>query len=146
MLVIISTLIAYSLLSTLVLFLFDFDDGVAQVLAGGIIVIIAAVIWQAKIRKDRYFRIKRNKSIILDSKTGKTYWCNITDSTDIYLHHRRYKLINGYVSKEIWSKYPEFDRDLIVKLKQNCDHCKQYEWDDDCNLCKTDDFENFKSK
>jgi len=143
---IITTLVAYSLLSILIMVLFDFDDGIAQVLSGGILAVIAAIFWQGKVRKDRYFRIKHNKSTILDKETGQIYWCNFTDSSDIYLHHARYKLVEEYVSKEIWSKYPEFDRDLIVKLRRNCDHCKQYEWDNDCVLCKTDDFENFVIK
>lgn len=132
--IIIATLLAYSLISTLVYIILRenetvleaFGLGIVGLLLSGIMAVVRKVIFQLK------YRI--GKRSIIEECNGLRYQCKPQDTDDITGWKDGYKLIKRYASKSEWKDLPAYSKEFIEECKRNCDHCK---YNDECNRGKT---------
>ena len=63
------------------------------------------------------------RSIFEELTTGNRYKCKIKDAEDI-MWLRNYKLIKYRAARSMWKVIPDFESEIILKSKKNCNNCK----------------------
>lgn len=125
--IILFTLIAYSVISTLIYFISDENDYVIIVFGLGIfgLLLVGIVCITQKIQNMFKYHIGK-RSIFKEESTGNKYKCKTKDTNDIDWISG-YKLIKRYATKSEWIGIPDFSNEFIENSKKNCDNCKYYE-------------------
>lgn len=141
--IILITLVAYSLVSTIVYLITDNEDaviafglGVVGLTLSGILKIVY------KIRSLFMYHIGK-RSIFEEESSGSKFKCRTSNTNDIQWVSG-YKLIKRYATKTEWVNIPDFSKVFIEKSKRNCDHCRYNKvCDDECLesiKCKHDEY------
>lgn len=142
--IVLITLVAYSLISTIVYLITDNEDiviafglGIVGLTLSGTMKIIH------KIKNLFKYHIGK-RSIFEEEDSGNKYRCR-TSNTDDILWGSGYKLVKRYASKGEWTDIPDFSKEFIENSKRNCDRCK---YDKECSgehsneniKCKHDEY------
>ena len=157
--IVLLTLVVYSLISTVVFIISKenedvivaFGLGIVGLILAGLCRIIRWIIFKFK------YRIGK-RSIFEETSTGNKYKCKVKDSNDIDWVPG-YKMIKRYATKSEWINIPDFNKELIMRSKINCNNCK-HDKPDECRCgypydrvkCKHDEwgavleFDKFESK
>jgi len=147
----ISTLVGYSLMSTILYILTKENDDVAIVFGLGVVgELLIFICWviQKTLNWNKYHN---KRSIVEIESTGERKWCNLKDTEDISGWFKGYKLVKRYATKEEWKLLQPFDKEFILASKRNCDNCIHNDKEcrsDGTGLCDKDldYFDKFESK
>lgn len=122
--IVLITLIAYSIISTLAYIISKDNENVAIMFGLGIFGLslwgILTVI--RKINKKFKYHIGK-RSIFKEKSTGNKYKCKVKNASDVEWISG-YKIIKRYAPKSEWVDIPDFSKEFIENSKINCDHCK----------------------
>lgn len=157
--IVLITLIAYSIISTLVYIISKDNEDVAIAFGLGIfgLTLCGILMISRKINNEFKYHIGK-RSIFEEEGTGNKYKCKVRDANDVDWM-LGYKMIKRYAVKSEWFNIPDFSKEFIEKSKVNCDHCR-YNNDGECMCdypydgvrCKHDEwgavleFDKFESK
>lgn len=122
--IVLITLIAYSIISTLAYIIskdnedvaIAFGLGIFGLTLGGILMIVH------KIKNKFKYHIGK-RSIFEEECTGNKYKCKVKDASDVEWV-AGYKIVKRYAEKSEWIDIPDFSKEFIEKSKINCNHCK----------------------
>ena len=138
--IVLITLVAYSLISTIAYLITDNEDmvigfglGIVGLSLSGIMRIVNKII-----KLFKYHIGKR--SIFEEENSGNKYKCKTSNTNDVQWI-AGYKLIKRYASKSEYVDIPDFSKEFIENSKRNCDRCK---YDKECDGEHTN--ENIKCK
>lgn len=156
--IVLITLAAYSIISTLAYIISKDNEDVAIVFGLGV---FGLTLWGIlkvvrKIRDKFKYHIGK-RSIFEEESTGNKYKCRVKDADDIRCWTEGYKMLKRYAKKSEWIDVPDFSEEFINNSKKNCDNCKH---DKECACdypydrvkCKHDgygtvlEFDKFESK
>lgn len=122
--IVLITLIAYSIISTLAYIISKDNENVAIAFGLGIFGLTLCCISMVvrKVRDKFKYHIGK-RSIFEEDGTGNRYKCKVKDAEDVEWMFG-YKIIKRYAEKTEWIDIPDFSKEFIEKSKINCDHCK----------------------
>ena len=127
--VVILTLLAYSLIATIIYIITGEREAVAVAFGLGPIGLTVWCISQCYYKLKNKFKYRINKrSIFKEKETGKKYQCKVKDSHDVEWM-RGYEIVKRYATKEEWKDIPCFSAEFIKSSKRNCGNCK---YDKEC--------------
>lgn len=122
--IVLLTLIAYSLIGTILYIITKENEDIAIALGIGIIGLILMLVLSIIRKIISEFKYHINKrSIFEEISTGNKYKCKVKDANDVGWMSG-YKIIKRYSKKYEWIDIPDFSKEFIEKSKINCDHCK----------------------
>ena len=122
--IIILTLVIYSLLTTLVIQISGCNDTVIGICGLGITGCIVAGICAVIRTIHKYFKYHYHKRSIFRNLTdGQDYFCSVKDCNDINWN-KNYRIVKRYAPKKEWEKLSPISDEIIAICKINCYHCK----------------------
>lgn len=128
--IVLITLIAYSIISTLVYIISKDNENVAIAFGLGIFgLTLCGVLKIVRKIRDKFKYHIGKRSIFKEESTGNKYKCKVKDAEDIRCWTEGYKMIKRYAAKCEWVNIPDFSEEFIEKSKINCDNCK---YDKEC--------------
>ena len=127
--IVLITLIIYSLISTIIYIFSKYNEDVLMFFGLGIVgLTVAAIVKAIRKIKDLFKYSVGKYSIFEEKSTGKRYKCKVNDAHNIdWL--QEYKMIKRYATKSEWNGIPNFNEDILVRSRINCDNCK---FDEEC--------------
>lgn len=142
--IVLITLAAYSLFSTILYLITDNEDVVIAFGLGIIGLVLTGIMKIINKIKNLFKYHVGKRSIFEEESSGNNYRCKTSDTDDIQWVSG-YKLIKRYASKTEWIDIPDFSKEFIENSKRNCDYCKH---DKECECkypytsvkCKHDEF------
>lgn len=138
--IVLITLVAYSLVST-ILYLFTDNEDIVIVFGLGIVGLTLSGIMKIIHKIKNLFKYHIDKrSIFEEVSSGNKYKCKTGDTDDIQWVSG-YKLIKRYACKSEYINVPNFTKTFIENSKKNCDRCK---YDKECDGSHSN--ENIKCK
>lgn len=142
--IVLITLVAYSLISTIVYLITDNED-IVIAFGLGIVGLTLSVIMKVIYKIKNLFKYHIGKrSVFEEVSSGNKYKCKTSDTNDIQWVSG-YKLIKRYAVKSECIGVPDFSKSFIENSKRNCDRCK---YDKECDgsysyesiKCKHDEY------
>lgn len=126
--IVLITLVAYSLISTIVYLITDSED-VIIAFGLGIVGLTLSVIMKVVYKIKNLFKYHIGKRSIFEEEcSGNKYKCKTSDTNDIQWVSG-YKLVKRYASKSECINIPDFSKSFVENSKRNCDRCK---YDKEC--------------
>lgn len=131
--IILSTLIIYSAIATVIYMLSGENENILLIFGLGIVGLLLLGCFRviSKIQELFEYHI-RKRSIFEDEESKQRYKCKTSQTNDIQWLSK-YKLIKRYAREEEWKYIPDFSNDVIEESKRNCDRCK-YNKECDCGI------------
>lgn len=128
--IVLLTLIAYSLVGTILYIITKDNEDVAIAFGLGVVGLTLWGVLQVIQKIRDQFRCHIGKrSIFEQTSTGNKYKCRVKDAEDIHCWTEGYKMIKRYAKKSEWIDIPDFSEEFINNSKKNCDNCK---YDKEC--------------
>lgn len=123
--IVLITLIAYSVISTLAYIVSKDNEDVAIAFGLGIfgLTLCGALTVIQKINNKFKYHIGK-RSIFEEESTGNKYKCRVKDAENIRCWTEGYKMLKRYATKSEWIGIPDFSEEFILYSKKNCDNCK----------------------
>lgn len=138
--IVLITLVAYSLISTIVYLITDNED-IVIAFGLGIVGLTLSGIMKVIYKIKNLFKYQIGKrSIFEEESSGNKYKCKTSNTNDIQWVSG-YKLIKRYATKTEWINIPNFSKEFVENSKRNCDRCKH---DKECDWEYS--YENIKCK
>ena len=132
--IVLLTLIAYSLIGTILYIITKDNEDVAIAFGLGIVGLTLSGILnliRKIVNKFKYHIGKR--SIFEETSTGNKYKCKVKNANDVEWVSG-YKMLKRYATKSEWIDIPDFSKELILNSKKNCNNCKH----DNSSECRCD--------
>jgi len=134
LLTVIITLLAHSLIGTVVYIITnENDDFIAYYGVGIVGWVFSGFCYIVRLIKRWWFN--HDKRSIFEDENGNRFYCDVKYADDFSWHYK--KMVRRYATKDEWEDLTPFTKEQIELAQRNCDRCK---YNDSCTF----DFDMWK--